>query len=110
MNSMWTRAAAAGLLALVGAITMVGLGGCEDKSAAPPPPPKTTTAPKAAPAGEAPKTADAAPAAAAKKGKVIIGVIAKSSTNPVFIAARTGAEDAARDLSKKYGVEITARW
>lgn len=39
-----------------------------------------------------------------------IGVVAKSNSNPVFIAARTGAEDAARDLSKKLGVEIKINW
>lgn len=39
-----------------------------------------------------------------------IGVIAKSNSNPVFQAAKTGAEDAARDLSKKLGVEIKINW
>jgi len=39
-----------------------------------------------------------------------IGLIAKSQSNPVFIAARTGAEDAARDLSKKMGVDIKIDW
>lgn len=39
-----------------------------------------------------------------------IGVIAKSNSNPVFIAAKTGAEDAARDLSKKLGVTIKINW
>jgi ribose transport system substrate-binding protein len=39
-----------------------------------------------------------------------IGVIAKSNANPVFIAARTGAEDAARDLGKKLGVDIKINW
>lgn len=38
------------------------------------------------------------------------GVIAKSQSNPVFQAARTGAMDAAADLSKKYGVEVKIRW
>lgn len=40
----------------------------------------------------------------------VIGVIAKSQSNPVFIAARTGAEDAAKALGKKYGVEIKIDW
>lgn len=39
-----------------------------------------------------------------------IGVIAKSNSNPVFQAAKTGAEDAARDLGKKLGVEIKINW
>jgi ribose transport system substrate-binding protein len=42
--------------------------------------------------------------------KLVIGVVAKSTSNPVFIAARTGAEDACRDLSKKYGIEIVSKW
>jgi ribose transport system substrate-binding protein len=48
---------------------------------------------------------------AAESGKTyVIGLIAKSQNNPVFLAARTGANDAARDLSKKYGVEIKIDW
>jgi ribose transport system substrate-binding protein len=42
--------------------------------------------------------------------KYEIGVIAKSNSNPVFLAAKTGAEDAARDLGKKLGVEIKINW
>lgn len=37
-------------------------------------------------------------------------MIAKSSTNPVFISARTGAEAAARDLFKKHGIEVKIDW
>jgi ribose transport system substrate-binding protein len=48
-------------------------------------------------------------AAPGKKGYEF-GVIAKSQSNPVFQAARTGAEDAARDLSRKYGVEVKINW
>ena len=39
-----------------------------------------------------------------------IGLIAKSEGNPVFLAARVGAEDAARDLGEKYGVKIEILW
>lgn len=39
-----------------------------------------------------------------------IGVIAKSQSNPVFQAARTGAEAAGRELSAKYGVTIQVDW
>ncbi len=42
--------------------------------------------------------------------KIRIAMIAKSSTNPVFLSARTGAEAAAKDLSAKYGVEISIDW
>ncbi len=48
--------------------------------------------------------------AAAAKKSLRIAMIAKSSTNPVFLSARTGAEAAARDLSKTTGVEITIDW
>ncbi|HUC85803.1 MAG TPA: substrate-binding domain-containing protein [Candidatus Acidoferrales bacterium] len=37
-------------------------------------------------------------------------LIAKNQANPVFQAARTGAEDAARDLSQKLGVPIKVQW
>ena len=50
-----------------------------------------------------------APAAAG--GKTFrIGMIAKSSTNPVFLSARTGAEAAAAELSKSMGVDIKIDW
>jgi ribose transport system substrate-binding protein len=37
-------------------------------------------------------------------------MIAKSSTNPVFLSARTGAEAAARDMSQKHGVPVEIVW
>ncbi|MBS0192397.1 MAG: substrate-binding domain-containing protein [Phycisphaerales bacterium] len=39
-----------------------------------------------------------------------IGVIAKSQSNPVFQAARTGAVDAGEELSKKYDADIKVEW
>lgn len=39
-----------------------------------------------------------------------IAMICKSSTNPVFLSARTGAEAAAKDLSEKHGIKITIDW
>jgi ribose transport system substrate-binding protein len=39
-----------------------------------------------------------------------IAVIAKSSTNPVFLSARTGAEAAAKELSQKHNVPIEIAW
>jgi ribose transport system substrate-binding protein len=39
----------------------------------------------------------------------VFGVIAKSTNNPVFQAARVGAEDAAKDLSKD-GIEVKIEW
>jgi ribose transport system substrate-binding protein len=57
-------------------------------------------------------SAAAAPGSAAAEGKkkIKIALIAKSSTNPVFLAARTGAEAAARELGPKNGVEIEVAW
>jgi ribose transport system substrate-binding protein len=44
-------------------------------------------------------------------GKPIrIAMIAKSSTNPIFLSARRGAETAARDLSAKIGQPIEIVW
>ena len=48
--------------------------------------------------------------AAAKPKPIRIAMIAKSSTNPSFLAARTGAENKARDLSAKLGVPIVVDW
>jgi ribose transport system substrate-binding protein len=61
-------------------------------------------APAASPAAGA-----ASPAAAAGK-RLKIALIAKSSTNPVFLSARVGAEAAARELSQKHGLEIEVAW
>jgi ribose transport system substrate-binding protein len=46
----------------------------------------------------------------AEKKSYKIAMIAKSSTNPVFLSARTGAEAAAKDLSQKLGIEIVIDW
>ena len=51
-------------------------------------------------------TDGAKPAAADGKNKITIAMIAKSSTNPVFLAARTGAEAAAKELSEKNGIHV----
>jgi ribose transport system substrate-binding protein len=39
-----------------------------------------------------------------------IAMIAKSSTNPVFLSARTGAETAAAELSREHGIAIRIDW
>jgi ribose transport system substrate-binding protein len=41
---------------------------------------------------------------------ITIGLVAKSQGNPVFQAARVGAEDAAKALSEKHGVNIRIDW
>src|SRR5438132_3370585 len=48
--------------------------------------------------------------AQAQKKSYTIGLVAKSQGNPVFQAARVGANDAARDLGKKHGIEIKIDW
>jgi ribose transport system substrate-binding protein len=45
--------------------------------------------------------------AIAQTKKITIGIVAKSQSNPVFQAAHQGAQDAAKELGPKYGVEIT---
>ena len=52
------------------------------------------------------------PAAApdAAKKKIVIGLVAKSQSNPVFQAAYAGAKDAAKELGPKYGVEVVIDW
>lgn len=42
--------------------------------------------------------------------KYTIGVIAKSQGNPVFQAARTGAIDAGKELSKELGITVDVVW
>ena len=44
------------------------------------------------------------------KDKYTIGLVAKSQSNPVFQAARVGAEQAAKDLGKKHGIQIKIDW
>jgi ribose transport system substrate-binding protein len=42
--------------------------------------------------------------------KVVIGLVAKSQSNPVFQAAYAGAKDAAKELGLKYGVKVEIDW
>jgi ribose transport system substrate-binding protein len=61
------------------------------------------------------KKQDAAPVPAgtaqapSKKG-LKIALIAKSSTNPVFLSARVGAEAAAKEASQKHGIPVEVVW
>jgi ribose transport system substrate-binding protein len=52
----------------------------------------------------------AATAAFGADKKIVIGLVAKSQSNPVFQAAYAGAKDAAKELGPKYGVEVTIDW
>ncbi len=56
----------------------------------------------------APETAAPAPKVAPKK--IQIALVAKSSTNPVFLSARTGAEAAAKEQSGKIGIPVEIAW
>lgn len=58
---------------------------------------------EAAPAGDQ-------AAALGGDGKLTIALIAKSSTNPVFLSARTGAEATAAQLSQERGIPIEVLW
>jgi ribose transport system substrate-binding protein len=57
-----------------------------------------------------PDAAASKAAAAPAKNKITIAMIAKSSNNPVFLAARTGAEAAAKELSQKDSITVTVNW
>src|SRR5437016_3282434 len=51
------------------------------------------------------------PASAAPANKsYTLGLVAKSQNNPVFQAARVGAEQAAKDLAAKHGISIKVDW
>jgi ribose transport system substrate-binding protein len=50
------------------------------------------------------------PAAQAQTKSYTLGLVAKSQGNPVFQAARVGANDAARDLGSKHGIDIKIDW
>lgn len=52
----------------------------------------------------------AALAGSAAERELIIGLVAKSQGNPVFQAARVGAEDAAKALSAKHKMKIRIDW
>jgi len=77
-----------GTLARSFVLALAVLGGCKQQAApaAPAPEPEKPAAPSVKP--------------------IRIAMIAKSSTNPVFLSARRGAETAAKDLSTKTGVPI----
>jgi ribose transport system substrate-binding protein len=60
--------------------------------------------------GAANDQSGAAAGAKADSNKITIAVIGKSSTNPVFLAARTGAEQAAKDISAKQHLNVQVNW
>src|SRR5437899_8315203 len=44
------------------------------------------------------------------KKSYALGLVAKSENNPVFQAARVGAEQAAKDMAAKHGISIKIEW
>lgn len=65
----------------------------------------------AACAGTKNSSADSAKTAAGGGDKTFrIAMIAKSSTNPVFLSGRKGADDAAAELTKATGVNVKVDW
>jgi len=56
------------------------------------------------------KGAGAGAGAAKQDDRITIAVIAKSSSNPVFLAARTGAEAAAKVMSDSAGIPVEILW
>jgi len=94
-----SRGLAGSALVLLG-MGLSGCGGAKDNAA--------DSAKGAASAAAAPA---ATPSAAPSTGKTFtIAMIAKSSTNPVFLSGRQGAEDAAKELTAKTGVQVTIDW
>ena len=89
-----TQAAAASLLA-------GGLAGCESRMV-------ITPAPKAS--GTAAAPSPGATPAPAGGGPIVIGMIAKSQSNPVFLATRKGAEVRAAELSTELKRSIKIDW
>jgi ribose transport system substrate-binding protein len=85
-------------LALVVSTALAGGAACKREAPPPPPPSGTPTSP------------GAAPAAPAGGGRYKIALIAKSSTNPVFLAARAGAEATAKKLAAEHKIEIEVAW
>lgn len=59
--------------------------------------------------GEQPGT-PATTAAPARSPGLKIAMIAKSTTNPVFVSARRGADTAAKELAQKHGMPIQIVW
>jgi ribose transport system substrate-binding protein len=45
-----------------------------------------------------------------KKAQYVLALVAKSQSNPVFQAARVGAEDAAKEVGQRLGVPIKVLW
>jgi ribose transport system substrate-binding protein len=83
------------------ALAVVGLSGCKGGDTA-----AGTTGGDTG--GTTATTGSTATETSGKKLKIVM--IAKSSNNPVFQSAKTGAEAAAKELSEKYKADISVDW
>ena len=88
MKSRMTTA----LIVMLTAGSLAGCGGGDQQTT-----PATTAAP-------------ATTATPARSPGLTIAMIAKSTTNPVFVSARKGAETAAKELTEKHGVPVRIVW
>ena len=59
---------------------------------------------------KSPATDSAGAAPAGGKKTFTVAMIGKSSTNPVFLSGRAGAEAAAKELSAQHGVDVRVDW
>ena len=84
-----------GFAALIGAVALVS--GCSQSG-------------NDSNAGTPESNSDSSGSQTTERQSYTVGVIAKAQANPVFQAARTGAFDAARDLSEQYGIDVTIEW
>jgi len=60
--------------------------------------------------GDGQRSAPAETSLPARPKGLTIAMIAKSTTNPIFVSARKGAEAAAKELTAKHGVPIQITW
>jgi ribose transport system substrate-binding protein len=60
--------------------------------------------------GEQPAAPPTTTSEPARGAGLKIAMIAKSTTNPVFVSARKGAENAAKELGEKHGINIQIVW
>jgi ribose transport system substrate-binding protein len=91
----------------VTSVFLASLGCTREPRAGDPPTPAPPSTGKASPR----RAAEVDGAVSEQLGRrVRVALIAKSASNPAFLAARIGAEDRARELSLKLGIPIEIAW
>ncbi|MEL6328975.1 MAG: substrate-binding domain-containing protein [Planctomycetota bacterium] len=96
----------------IGALGLATLAACDGGTPASSNGGAATAQPETTTAGGSATAAPTAPpqAEALGRDRYVIGMVAKSSANPVYIAARAGAEAAARDILEQEGVQVELAW